>query len=57
MAPFVIGNIINDDFTTIWQNKIDKCWSDSRVQDFINNFNDDDRNRQFINYTKKDIYL
>lgn len=57
MAPFVIGNIINEDFTTLWENKIDKCWNDSRVQEFINNFNEDDQNRITINYVKKDIRL
>lgn len=57
MAPFVIGNIINKDFTTLWENKIDKCWNDSRVQEFINNFNEDDQNRITINYVKKDIRL
>lgn len=57
MAPFVIGNIINEDFTSLWENKIDKCWNDSRVQEFINNFNEDDQNRITINYVEKDIRL
>lgn len=57
MAPFVIGNIINEDFTTLWENKIDKCWNDSRVQEFINNFNECDQNRITINYVEKDIRL
>jgi len=57
MAPFVIGNIIDEDFSTLWQNKIDTCWNDMRVQEFINNFDDDDRNRTLVNYVEKDIYL
>lgn len=57
MAPFVIGNIINEDFSTLWKDKIDDCWSDSRVQEFINNFNKDDQNRITINYFEKDIRL
>ena len=57
MAPFVIGNIIEEDFSTLWQNKIDNCWNDVRVQKFIDTFDDDDRNRMLINYVEKDIYL
>lgn len=57
MAPFTIGNIINEDFTDLWQNKIDKCWTDIRVQNFIKNFDEDDRNQKLINYVEKDIKL
>lgn len=57
MAPFVIGNILKDDFTTLWQNKIDSCWSDIRVQNFIRDFDADDRNRKTINYSEEDIML
>lgn len=57
MAPFIIGNIIEDDFSTLWRNKIDTCWKDSRVIEFIKNFDDEDRNRLLINYVGKDIYL
>lgn len=57
MAPFVIGNIINEDFTALWKNRIDKCWRDLRVQDFINDFDENDQNRKTINYVEKDIRL
>lgn len=57
MAPFVIGNIISEDFTTLWQDKIDECWNDTRVQDFIKSFDKDDKNRKLINYVEKDIRL
>lgn len=57
MAPFVIGNIINEDFTALWKNRIDKCWCDLRVQDFINDFDENDQNRKTINYVEKDIRL
>lgn len=57
MAPFFIGNIIDEDFSALWQDKIDNCWNDLRVQEFINNFNEDDQNRITINYVEKDICL
>ena len=57
MAPFVIGNILQDDFTKVWEKKIDTCWEDSRVKSFIASFDEDDRNRKYINYFDSDIYL
>ncbi len=57
MAPFVIGNILRDDFEQIWESKIDTCWEDERVQKFISNFNDDDINEEMVNYRVNDILL
>ena len=57
MAPFIIGNILEDDFTKIWKNKIDSCWNDRRVQEFINEFDENDINKSKINYVDDDIYL
>ena len=57
MAPFVIGNLLRDDFVEVWESKIDNCWSNQRVQEFIANFDEDDRNRRYINYKESDIYL
>lgn len=57
MVPFVIGNILQNDFTEIWEQKIDTCWQDSRVRKFIGDFDLDDRNQKYINYIDKDIML
>ena len=57
MAPFVIGNILSEDFSILWKERIDNCWMDSRVQAFINNFNNEDRNITQINYVERDIRL
>ncbi len=57
MAPFIIGNILKDDFTMIWEKKIDCCWKDPRVQYFISTFEEDDRNREMVNYCIDDILL
>lgn len=57
MAPFVIGNILVDDFADVWKQRIKKCWNDSRVVEYINSFSEDDRNYKYINYVDGDIYL
>lgn len=57
MAPFIIGNVLEEDFTTMWQTKIDSCWDDIRVQSFIRDFGEDDQNRKLINYIGEDIKL
>lgn len=57
MAPFVIGNIINEDFTEIWESKIDNCWNNEKVRKFIDGFDQNDRNLNYINYSNKDILL
>ena len=57
MAPFVIGNILDDDFAEVWAKKINLCWEDPRVTTFINGFENDDRNYSFINFVDEDIYL
>ena len=57
MAPFVIGNILKDDFETIWKKKINICWQDGRVIEFINNFDDNDRNFNYINYSDENIKI
>ena len=56
MAPFVIGNVLRDDFAEVWKKKIDTCWNDPRVTEFISNF-DNDRNTSLINFVDHDIYI
>lgn len=57
MAPFVIGNILKDDFTDIWTKKLFKAWKDHRVIDYISSFDDEDGNHFLINHLEQDIYL
>lgn len=57
MAPFVIGNVLDDDFSEVWRQKIHNCWDDLRVMRFIESFKDDDRNYAYINYVDSDIYI
>jgi MoaA/NifB/PqqE/SkfB family radical SAM enzyme len=57
MAPFVIGNILREDFSDVWKRNIDVCWSNPAVLDFISGFNDEDRNTSIINYVDDDVYI
>ncbi|BAK48450.1 hypothetical protein CXIVA_24830 [Clostridium sp. SY8519] len=57
MAPFVVGNILKDDFAAVWKNRIKDSWEDKRVSEFIDSFEIDDRNYKFVNYIDVDIYI
>ena len=57
MAPFTIGNVLEDDFSTVWKNRINSCWNDTKVRKFIDEFDTTDRNEQYINYLNNDIKL
>lgn len=56
MAPFIIGNILTDDFANVWKEKINTCWDNPKVIEYISQF-EDDRNNTFINYIEDDIYI
>ena len=57
MAPFVIGNVLEDDFKDIWTKKIKLSWENDLVQNYIDNFEMDDRNYKYVNYVGKDIKI
>ncbi|MCM1237299.1 MAG: radical SAM protein [Ruminococcus flavefaciens] len=57
MAPFVIGNILTEDFAEIWRKKINVCWKDLKVIEYISSFDANDKNDSFINYVEDDIYI
>ena len=56
MAPFVIGNVLKDDFAEVWEKKIYTCWNNPKVKEFISDF-DDDRNYSLINFVDQYIYI
>lgn len=56
MAPFVIGNVLKDDFADIWEKKIYTCWKNPQVTEFISSF-EDDRNYSMINFVNDDIHI
>ncbi len=58
LAPFVIGNVLDEDLATVWRKKAPDCWQDERVTDYIAGFSDEtDQNEAFGNYTDQDIRL
>lgn len=57
MIPFVIGNVITDDFVEVWTKKLNSSWKHPKVKEYIASFSDDDRNHAFINYAENDIYI
>lgn len=57
MLPFVVGNILKDDFADIWERKIKKAWNDPLIIEFINGFNKDDRNYSVMNTYVEDVYI
>lgn len=57
MAPFTIGNVLEEDFYTIWNTKGVCCWQDPRVQEYINSFLTDDSSTMVTNYYDKDIKI
>ena len=57
MAPFIVGNILRDDFSDIWREKVDLAWSHPKVIEYIENYDLNDQNKRYINYFDEDIYL
>lgn len=56
-CPFVIGNILKDDFLHVWRNK-SFCWNNDKVIEYIKSCNYIDGSSNLIkNYVDKDIYI
>ena len=57
MAPFVIGNVLRDDFAAVWTEKHDSCWRHPSVSAYIESFQKDDSNSMLTNYVDSDVYI
>lgn len=58
MAPFVIGNVLDDNFEEIWLEKASNCWNNPKVLEYINGYSDDnDFNNVLKNYFDEDIRI
>ena len=58
MAPFIIGNILTDDFATIWKEKSGTCWLDEKVNAYIEQMDEiTGMDTMTSNYIDKDILL
>lgn len=57
MAPFVVGNVITDDFADVWKSKIEPAWQNEKVIKYISEFDSRDRNPEHVNYIMEDVYI
>ena len=57
MAPFVMGNVLEDSFYDIWRERGNNIWNDPRVIEFINSVNEDEQRGSITNYVDSDIKL
>lgn len=58
MAPFVIGNVLENDFESIWLEKAANCWFNQKVSDYVKGYSDDnDFNNVRKNYFDDDVRL
>ncbi len=57
-APFVIGNVLEDDFCEIWNKKAHDAWKNPKVISYVNHFEDfADVNYEHKNYFDDDIKI
>ena len=58
MAPFVIGNVLEDDFESLWLQKASTCWSNEKVREYVQGYSDDnDFNTVRKNYYDEDVKI
>ena len=58
MAPFVLGNVLDEDFEAVWLTKAADCWKDERVLRYIAGYSSEtDINMEYKNYFDEDIRL
>lgn len=52
MTPFVFGNVLKDDFSTVWKEKCTHCWNNEMIKEYYSN-----DCSTVKNYVDKDIYI
>ena len=57
MAPFVMGNVLEEAFYDIWQRRGRRIWSDPRVQEFIASVDEEAQSGAIRNYIDADVRL
>lgn len=58
VAPFVIGNIITEDFCEVWRTKAVNVWSRPEIQEYIDSWEDEEEiNHGLKNYFDADVKL
>lgn len=58
IAPFVIGNILTEDFCTLWKNKAAEVWKRPEISDYVNSWEDaEEINHGLKNYYDADVKI
>lgn len=52
MTPFVLGNILQDDFLEVWKTKGCSCWDRPEIKDYY-----DQKRKNIRNYVDSDVFL
>ena len=56
VAPFVIGNVISEDFCTVWQKKAGDVWSRPEILEYFDSWEDEEEiNHGLRNYFDADV--
>ena len=58
VAPFVIGNVLEEDFYNVWNSKAQNVWTRPEVLNYINSWEDEEEiNHGIRNYSDADVRL
>ncbi|MBR0204072.1 MAG: hypothetical protein IJQ56_06890, partial [Synergistaceae bacterium] len=58
VAPFVIGNVLDDDFCRVWNTKAHNVWQSPEIQEYIDSWEDEEEiSHGLRNYFDSDIKL
>ena len=58
VAPFVIGNVLSDDFCEVWNSKAGDVWKRPEILEYVNSWEDvEDTNGSIRNYFDADVRL
>lgn len=57
MAPFTIGNVLEEPIHLIWDKKGKDAWHNPKVIDFINSIDSDKQQGSIINHVSEDVRL
>lgn len=58
MVPYVLGNVLDNDFYEVWKDKSLNCWKNEEVCNYINNYNEFCESDDNIkNYVDLDIMI
>ena len=58
VAPFVIGNVLQEDFYTVWNAKAHDVWSRPEILEYVNSWDDmEEKNHGLKNYFDSDVRL